>query len=216
MKIKSLENQYFNDAILKWKNLLEFDFVAEPKYRGGVWSVTSDIWPVSMVESLTHNQLLAVFEIIREQNPEKFLSQITALLSLLQYRYPDQKGLVRRLEETKTIECYNLLQSYIDNCFSKFNNERPELFSPQTKDFCFSQQSDKTIGNMKAENIITNFSFLTDEQAYLIIVSIFGLKYVDRSKIKKLGLLIKTAHRYWDANLKNIPKYELESLLSIL
>ena len=49
---KYVEDSYFNDAILKWKNLLEFDFVAEPKYRGGVWSATSDIWPISMVESL--------------------------------------------------------------------------------------------------------------------------------------------------------------------
>lgn len=221
-KLKFGKNLYeLNDSeleilLLEWEKLLKLDFYSEPELKGGVWEATSRIWSDDVVQRLNSSQLVRIFKTIKERKPEEFLPQITALLSTLKFKYSDKKYLIELLINTKNIECYNALQSYIDSDFSIFNEGKEISFDSNMVDFCFSQQSTDSIGSRKAEKIITDYSSLNDEQAYLIVVSIFGLKYVTKTARKKLGVLVKTAPRYLDENLGAIPEYELSALDALL
>lgn len=204
IKIK-LGIEAFSYGLTAWKELLNHDFLTDQNFKGGVWEAVGSIWDDKSVESLSVLQLQILFETIADRDPLEFLSQVSVLLSNLENWYPDQRSLVVQLIKTKTI----------DKEFISSIDKNKIVLPDNLEDFCFSQYSDEKEANKKVQKILSNYKEITDDQAYLLITSIPGLKYVNRSSRKQLASLIKTSPRYSESNIEFLPSYEEAALKAL-
>lgn len=210
-----LGQKAFLHKLVAWEELLNHDFQTEQDFKSGVWEAVDSIWNEKSIKSLSDLQLKILFETIANRDPIEFLSQVSALLSIFETWYPNQKQLILLLIETKTITCSSQLQYFIDKEFIATKNKEKILLPHNLEDFSFSQYSDEKEANKKVQKILSNYKEITDDQAYLLITSIFGLKYVNRSLRKQLASLIKTSPRYSESNIEFLPSYEETALKAL-
>ena len=207
-----LKENYFQAKLKDWEELLKYDFYSTPDFKGGVWAAIEYIWDKKTIESISIVQLETIFKTISNQEALNFLPQISTILSLLESWYPNQRQLISQLIENKTVTCSSQLQYFIDKDFITTKNQKKINLPNSLKDFIFSQYLNKEEANIKAQHVIDIYKNINDEQAYLLITGIFGLKHLDKKLRKQLSELIKTSSRYSDSNLENLPLYELEAL----
>lgn len=208
-----LDEILFTEKILRWNIVL---FNEDAGSRNNFWQSVEALWDNKVIQRLSENQLKILMKRIGEVDSGVLLSQVTYLLEKIQDEYPDKALVINEIIKIKTINGYNEIQKYISESFSIHDGTTKNALPDTLTDFCFSTYSDYTTSNIKAERIIENYSVLTDDQAYLLIVSFFGLQYVKKTYRQKLALLIKTSERYSDARLSELPLYELEALENLL